>query len=235
MASRLRSVRILSWSLIGCNLLVFAKWHLVPTKPGSSQMQQRQQAAAHQYHMLENYTISQRNIEQGRYKTLLTSAFSHKDIGHLAVNMFMLHQSCSIAAMVGLGPVRVGALALGSALAGSAGSLYDAKAMTKKGGPDTHGLGASGMVQGMLVGTMMAVPRLPMNLMFIPIPVAYRTLVLGFLGWDMYKLYEQRTSGRHKENWHGSFVGYAAHLGGAAFGAVFYALSMRRGRLPPLR
>ncbi|KAI0146907.1 hypothetical protein GGR57DRAFT_286030 [Xylariaceae sp. FL1272] len=235
MDPRLRSVKILSWSLIGCNLLVFAKWHLVPTKPGSTPMQKQHQAAAHQHHMLENYTICKRNIAQGRYKTLLTSAFSHKDPAHLALNMFMLHQSCTIAAMVGLGPLRVGALALGSALAGSVGALYDADAMMKKGGPDMYGLGASGMVQGMLVATMRAAPGLPMYFMFIPIPVPYRTLVLGFIAWDMYKLYDQRTSGRHKENWHGSIVGYAAHLGGAAFGAVFYSLAMRRGRLPPLR
>jgi membrane associated rhomboid family serine protease len=59
----------------------------------------------------------------------------------------------------------------------------------------------------------------------------YWVLVGGFVGYDMYRLYEQRSSGQRKQNWMGAYVGYAAHLGGAAFGAAFYFLAMRRGMI----
>lgn len=142
----------------------------------------------------------------------------------------MINQATEIAMFVGLGPLRLGALALGSALGGSLGALYDNTQRIRAGQPDTPGLGASGVVQGMLVATMLAAPLLPMQLFFVPVSFAYRTLVGGFLAWDMWKLYEERSQGARKKTWTtGSYVGYAAHLGGAAFGAAFYLVAMRRG------
>lgn len=65
----------------------------------------------------------------------------------------------------------------------------------------------------------------------IPISIPYRGIVAGFVGYDMYRLYEEKKSGQRRANWMGSYTGYAAHLGGAVFGAAFYFLAVRRGML----
>lgn len=243
MASSRYAIQALKWSAIGTNVYVFSKWNFFSppketVRDGKIDQNSRVFNAAkllHQRYMYDNYTISQHNINEGRWYTMITSAFSHKGLSHLAVNMFMLHQATEIATLVvGLGPLRLTTLALGSALGGSMGSLYDNSQRIRAGEPDMPGLGASGIVQGMLVATMLAAPRLPMNVFFIPVEVSYRMVVGGFLAWDMYNLYQERTRGGHEKGWTGSYVGYAAHLGGAAFGAAFYLVAMRRGRpMPP--
>lgn len=65
----------------------------------------------------------------------------------------------------------------------------------------------------------------------IPVELPYWAVVAGFVGYDMYRLYQEKTSGQKHVNWMGSYTGYAAHLGGAAFGAAFYFLALRRGML----
>lgn len=236
-------VQALTWTVIGTNVYIFGKWVIfVPPKEARSSGKIDTNSRAyltakdlHVQHMVDHYTLTKRNIDEGRWQTLITSAFSHRNLTHLAVNMFMVHQATSIATLVGLGPLRLSTLALGSALGGSLGSLYDSTQRIRAGEPDIPGLGASGMVQGMLVATMLATPQLPMHAFFIPVPIAYRTFVGGFLAWDLFNLYTERTQGARKEAWTGSYVGYAAHLGGAAFGAAFYFVAMRRGRPLPLR
>lgn len=55
------------------------------------------------------------------------------------------------------------ALALGSAVCGSLGSLYDYQQSARAGLPDPRGLGASGMVEGVMMATMLAQPRWPVS------------------------------------------------------------------------
>lgn len=183
--------------------------------------------------MQDNYTLSRRNLAEGRWWTLITSAFSQRDLLHLGINMMVLNTTANIgfSHLIGLSPLRMSALALGSALCGSLGTLYDYDKAARAGLPEGSSLGASGMVEGIMVATMLAVPRLPMVIFPIPIAMPYWVLVGGFVGYDMYRLYEQRASGQRKLNWMGAYVGYAAHLGGAAFGAAFYFLAMRRGMM----
>lgn len=238
-----RVTKALVWGTIGTNIYICGKWHApaaVPREVAQNPTSSAYRAAQSKQreYMFNNYTLSRKNIEEGRWHTLITSAFSHVRLVHLGLNMFMLHEASKIATYVGLGPGRLAVLALGSALGGSFGALFDSYKSTQAGQPDIPGLGASGMVQGMLMATMLAAPWLPMRVMFIPVDISYRMVVVGFLAWDMYNLAEQRTAGRAKESWlhPGSYVGYAAHLGGAVFGAAFYLVSMRRGRAGlPLR
>lgn len=242
MATSRYAVQALKWGAIGTNIYVFANWNVFAApkeakKPdGKIDPHSRAYVAAkllHERYMIDNFTLSRRNIDEGRWYTMLTSAFSHQAFSHLAINMFMLHQATLIGTYVGLGPLRLATLALGSALGGSVGALYDNTQRIRAGERDVPGQGASGMVQGMLVATMLAAPLLPMQVFFIPIDVSYRMVVGGFLAWDLYHLYEERSRGDRKPGWTGSYVGYAAHLGGAAFGAVFYLVAMRRGRMMP--
>ncbi len=41
--------------------------------------------------MIRNVALSRRNINEGRYYTLLSSAFAHADLGHLGLNMLTLY------------------------------------------------------------------------------------------------------------------------------------------------
>lgn len=54
-------------------------------------------------------------------------------------------------------------LALGSAVCGSLGSLYDYQKTAQAGLPEPRGLGASGMVEGVMMATMLAQPRWPVS------------------------------------------------------------------------
>lgn len=65
----------------------------------------------------------------------------------------------------------------------------------------------------------------------IPVTIPYWGVMAAFVGYDMYRLYEEKKSGQKHVNWLGSSTGYAAHLGGAVFGAAFYYLAMRRGMM----
>lgn len=238
------TMRALKWTAIGTNLYIFGKWNLAPSPPKEAYRDNgtldrsspafQAHLRRHQQYMRDHYTLSAHNIDAGRWHTLLTSAFSHRDTTHLAVNMFMLSQATAIAGAVGLGPARLTLLALGSALGGSAGALLDNRRRgSADDAPVLDALGASGMVQGMLVATACAAPRLPMNVMFIPVDISYGLLVAGFIAWDLYRLYEEREKNARVKGWSGSYTAYAGHLGGAAFGAVFYLLAARRGRVLP--
>lgn len=239
-------IRALKWATVGTNVGIFVGWHLVlppkeaqtlgpgEPKPDLDHPAYRAKIAARTRFMTDHFVLSQRNIDEGRYYTLLTSAFSHQNFTHLGINMYMLHQSTIFGALVGLSPLRLSALALTSALGGSVAQLLDYGSREGEHGVGRSALGASGMVQGMLVATACAAPLMPVFAMFIPIPIAYRTFVGGFLAWDAYNLYHTR-SGNEKTNWMGSTVGYGAHLGGAVAGAAFYLVAMRRGKLMPAR
>lgn len=81
-------------------------------------------------------------------------------------------------------------------------------------GPDTALVGASGALFGILVGAAIIAPRQTVMLIFPPIPMQMRTLVLIFLGIaGISVLVGSRNAG-----------GEAAHLGGAALGVVLMRL-----------
>lgn len=71
--------------------------------------------------------------------------------------------SLGLSGAIGLGPVRLTVLALGSAVCGSLGSLYDYQQSAAAGLPESRGLGASGMVEGVMMATMLAQPRWPVS------------------------------------------------------------------------
>jgi hypothetical protein len=86
----------LLWGTIGANVYIYAKWHVVldpkAVKQGRDSHAYRMAMARHIRYMQDNYTISTRNIAEGRWWTLLTSAFSHHDLTHLGINMLVLRK-----------------------------------------------------------------------------------------------------------------------------------------------
>lgn len=71
--------------------------------------------------------------------------------------------SLGLSGAIGLGPFRLAVLGLGSAVCGSLGSLYDYQKTAEAGLPESRGLGASGMVEGIMMATMLAQPRWPVS------------------------------------------------------------------------
>lgn len=166
-----------------------------------------------------NFLISWDHIRAGRYWTLITSAFSHQDLGHLAGNMFSLYAFGSVLMSAGLSPLVFTSILLGSAVAGNIGFLYhDRQTRLQNDGfrRRMHGLGASGAVLGVGTAAAMLFPTAPM-LLFGIVPCPLGVLLLGYVWYDSYYLSDPM-----------SVTGHAAHLGGAAFGAAAYMLYLRR-------
>lgn len=65
------------WTLIGLNTAVFGAWQVAEATKNNDLS-----AKLHKHAIL-----SQNNLENGRYHTLITSAFSHKDPFHFIFNM----------------------------------------------------------------------------------------------------------------------------------------------------
>jgi len=177
----------------------------------------------------EHATLSWHNIKAGRYWTLVTSAFSHQDFAHFLFNMFMLNAFggvLCVAGGVGIGAPHVAALYFGSAIAGSAAFLYQKKPQTdKRWGPYAqHGvaaspaaLGASGAVMGITAVATCLAPFTPMTFLLLPVGTIPMFLMTGvYIGVDLLLMGKDDLTAR------------SAHLGGFAFGAVYYLTSLRR-------
>lgn len=177
----------------------------------------------------ENATLSWHNIKAGRYWTLVTSAFSHESFNHFLFNMFALSTFGSVlctAGGVGVGAPHVAALYLGGALAGSAAFLYQKKPKIDRrwGHFAQHGLaaspaalGASGAIMGITAVATCLAPFAPMTLLLFPVGAIPMFLMTGaYIGADLFLLGNDDLTAR------------SAHLGGVAFGAVYYLAFLRR-------
>ncbi|KAI1076319.1 hypothetical protein F5B20DRAFT_556639 [Whalleya microplaca] len=204
---RLARSRRVVWIFIGTNCLVFLFWV-------RAELDARQGRYEGIRDMYKGFTLSLDNVREGRWQTFLTSAISHNELGHLAFNMFSFQAFASEAILFGMRTRTLVILGVGSAIASGMASIQD---WMRKGRTDVHGLGASGIVSG--IGTAMAfiAPHSRFNIMFIPVGIPLWMLMVGYICYDSYKLNSGQTH-----------VGHAAHLGGAAFGALFYALMWRK-------
>ena len=157
---------------------------------------------------------------EGQVWRLLTYAFLHstKDIWHIILNMFLFW-------MVGreiesiYGPKEFFAFYLVAAVCGGLAQLLAGWAMPQLAG---RMLGASGAVTAVLVLFAMHFPSRIFYLMFV-IPVPAIALVVLFVVFDAFGL----VSGNRGN------IAVACHLGGAAFGFLYYKLGWRVTRWWP--
>jgi membrane associated rhomboid family serine protease len=163
----------------------------------------------------QNFLLSVQNLKEGRFWTLVTSAFSHISPGHLFFNMLAFHQLGQVLVYTtGLKAVRhFGILILGSALAGSTAFLSHEGAM----GPHVQrvGLGFSAVVSGVVTAAACLMPHQRV-LMFGVIPLPLWALGIGYVVYDTYSMEGDST------------VAHDAHIGGAIFGGIWYMLVLRR-------
>ena len=147
-----------------------------------------------------NYSLLPTAVHQGDWFRLITGAFLHANIEHIAFNMFTL-------AIVGapieaeLGRVRVAALYLVSALGGSVASYLLSD-------PGQLGLGASGAIFGLMGAYFVIARRRQWDTSTI-LGLIIINLVIGFASTG---------------------IDWRAHLGGLVVGAVVALAMTRSGR-----
>jgi membrane associated rhomboid family serine protease len=185
---------------------------------GSLRTNPSSEAIAKQMWLNDNFIHSVRNMEEGRYYTIVTSAFMHSSLPHLAFNMLGLWGfGRTIVSCFGTPSFLV--LYFGSVVAG--GLLQNYMWMRRK--QWNHGgLGASGGVLGVFAATACWMPYGTVGFLFVPMPMWIgAALTVGISVGGM----------QDPPLWMPTF-GHADHLGGMAFGALWWLIAMRRGRLP---
>lgn len=170
--------------------------------------------------MATNFLVSTHRLEQGMWWTLVTAAFSHQELWHLALNMIVLWSFGSVLErLVGIRVFTV--FYLVAAVVSSASHCFVSSFLMHN--DQLSALGASGAVSGVLIAFALLFPRNKILLFgVIPIPALIGALL--FVGLDLWGLTAQ-TRGAALP------IGHGAHLGGALCGFVFWATYLR-GRFP---
>lgn len=141
------------------------------------------------------------SIRAGEHLRMITSAFLHVDIGHLAFNMLTLYF---------FAPTVIAFLGVPSFLMVYFGSLLCGSLLTLQFHKDEYhyrAVGASGAVTGILYSAILLRPDMNLYLFFIPIPIPAYIFGIGYL---LYSIYGMKS---RKDN-----IGHTAHFGGAIGG-----------------
>lgn len=155
------------------------------------------------------------DIKQGRYYTIITSAFMHGSIMHLLFNMVGLWSFGRLVVSI-YGASSFLVLYFGSIITGGLTQDY---AWELKRESAVGAVGASGGVLGVFAAMACGMPRAPMSMLFVPMPM-----------WVAAGLTVGISVGGLQDRWLPTF-GHADHLGGMAFGAFWWLVAMRRGRI----
>lgn len=139
----------------------------------------------------------------------ITFQFLHADIGHIFFNMLSLYYFGSMIEEY-LGRARYLAFYLICGMAGAAMYLLLWRIGMLKSGEFTPLVGASAGIFGVLIGAAQVAPNATVMLMFPPIPMKLKVFALAMIGIGAFMIL---TGGRNAG-------GEAAHLGGAALGAL---------------
>jgi membrane associated rhomboid family serine protease len=168
-----------------------------------------------------NMSLNLTEVLHGHYLPIITSVFTHIDIGHIASNMFSVYfLGRFLASSPLITPARYLIIALGSGLTGSIGYLLNRYTTSPSPQTDqTRGLGFSGAIMGLSSVAACLAPTAKFHLYGI-VPVPLWALVTGYAVYDGY--YLQSAESR---------VGHAGHLGGLAFGVVYYVARLRGLRI----
>lgn len=223
-ATRLNNHRtnaIITNTCIGTAVAVFGAWKLTEPGPVSNTIEQQRAWLASKgipvptripvqqlRQKLQKYFVLN-SKEPKNYVSWIGSEFSHRNLYHIAFNLITWHSFSKMLSF--LPPMHTAGIIFGSAVASSAAFLYDAKGKTK------YGIGSSGIVSGVLMTCTMFAPMAQARIMGI-IPAPLVLLTGGYFLMDTYLMQSGQATG----------IGHAAHLGGGVFGALYYALFLRR-------
>ncbi|CAG8563794.1 7717_t:CDS:2 [Acaulospora morrowiae] len=206
--------RIVSQIMVA-NVLVFLSWKLAELN------YEEHRNITYLNFMYKHFTVSINNIRESRWWTVLTCAFSHKDFGHLAVNMFALW-GFGRAVLQMLGTTEFLLVYLGSALTASLGHLsytYFSRSRKENVKHYVSAMGASGSIMGLSSLYALTFPSSTFLIFFV-IPAPAIVVVGLYAFYDIYRTWTKS---------HGN-VGSAGHLAGTLFGLIYYWRKIRRGR-----
>jgi rhomboid-like protein len=197
--------------LILLNILIFFLW--LSTSLGYLPL------GINESFMERNFLVSWNGLLEGRYWTLLSSAFSHTLFIHIFLNMFVLQSFGPIVHSV-LGVRRFAAFYLIAAIISS--FSHAAVSAFVVGKPGLPALGASGAVSGVILLFALLFPTQKILMFgFIPVPAIIGGLI--FIGLDLWGLWAQAEGG-------GLPIGHGAHLGGAFTGIFYYLILLMNRR-----
>lgn len=201
------------YGLMGTNIAVFGYAYYLKE-------QARQGFPAPFVNFMNRMSLNLTTFQQGNYFSMITAIFTHVDIGHIFSNMFTVYFLGSFLASAPIiTPFRYLTIALGSGLAGSVGYLFNRYYQLQAQGPGardyTRGIGFSGAVMGISSVAACLAPHSKV-LIYGIVPMPLWALVTGYAFYDGY--YVNSTNSR---------VGHAGHLGGLAFGLVYYFARLR--------
>jgi rhomboid-like protein len=188
--------------IIVLNVAVFLLWHSNST---TSRF------------MYDNFLVSWQSLAEGRWWTLLTSVFSHNMFLHIFINMFVLNSFGSLLESV-LGWRRFLVFYLGAGVISSLCHCVVSALLLHN--PELPALGASGAIAGLVLVFALTFPDEKI-LLFALIPLPALWGALGFVGLDLWGLFEQSKGG-------GLPIGHGAHLGGAFAGVLYYWFYLRK-------
>jgi membrane associated rhomboid family serine protease len=191
-------------TIIVLNVVVFFAWQAASMAPALGEF------------MITNFLVSTTHLAHGLVWTVVTAAFSHNELWHLAINLFVLWSFGTVLERL-WGWRTFTAFYLTAAVAASLSHCLGSSLLMHN--PDIPALGASGAVSGLLLAYALIFPRHRI-LLFGIIPVPALAGVLAFVGIDLWGLIAQSRGG-------GLAIGHGAHLGGALAGAVMYLLFLR--------
>lgn len=169
--------------------------------------------------MGQNFLVSWSALQDGRLWTLLTAAFSHNMLWHLALNMYVLMGFGSVLEQL-LGSWRFLRFYV---VAGIFSSFFHAAVSAfLMGEPQMPALGASGAICGVVLVFSLLFPQEKILLFgIIPVPALMGALLL--IGLDVWGLVAQSRGG-------GLPIGHGAHIGGAIAGIIYFFMLRRKLR-----
>jgi membrane associated rhomboid family serine protease len=146
------------------------------------------------------------SIRSGENFRMLSSAFLHVDIAHLAFNMITLYFFAPVVTDF-LGTSVFLLVYFGSLICGSLLTLQ-----FHKNDYSYRAVGASGAVTGVLYSAILLNPDMNLYFFFIPIPIPAYVFGIGYLLYSIYGMKAKRDN-----------IGHTAHFGGAIGG---YAITL---------
>ncbi len=190
--------------IVAINVAIFVLWQAAEGTPRLESF------------MVGTFLVSALHLQEGHVWTLVASAFSHIQLWHIALNMFVLWSFGRVLEQFWQRHVFVGFYLIAS-VAGSVSHCLSSSFLL--GENALPGLGASGAVSGLLMAFALHFPRQKI-LLFAVLPIPALFGVIAFVGFDVWGLIEQSRGGDIS-------IGHGAHLGGALAGALMWFFYLR--------
>jgi len=166
----------------------------------------------------KHFVLSLDAIREGRYYVVLTSSFAHTSGGHLICNMMAL-AGFGMTFVRWFGVPHFAMLWVGSAVFGSILQLgYWQK--IEQPGAKYAAVGASGALFGITSALSFVYPKMPISVLFF-INMTLRTSMVITAALSVAAI---------NQGWL-PWLGHVDHLGGMAFGFVYWLVALRRGRI----